>query len=56
MATPQRILHSLGNVRLVYALGPGLAANEDGSVRQHWESQASDEPWKTVFDGHDTQP
>ena len=26
--------------------------NDDGSVRQHWESSADGETWSTLFDGH----
>ncbi len=26
--------------------------NEDGSVRQHWETSADGSNWNTVFDGH----
>ena len=26
--------------------------NADGSVRQHWQSQAADGSWQTVFDGY----
>jgi len=25
--------------------------NEDGSVRQHWETSSDQETWKTAFDG-----
>ena len=26
-------------------------SNEDGSVRQHWETSSDQKTWKTVFDG-----
>ena len=32
------------------------APNEDGSVRQHWESTDADGAWKTAFDGRYTHP